>query len=663
MKKNTLAEQLACLLKKIRFLIVSLLLGMSIFTFNSCKQVSEVSNVLIDPTNNYILEMSLDSMGQIFYSLRTSAGDTLMDKSMIGFHLHSGSLVAGFNRAMATEVEIGQLYYQSVFKEKEVYLQSYTERSWIYHHSTGVELLFQARLLADGLTFRIGLKSPKGENIFIKEELTYFGIDCGAKSWITPYDEVTKWTPGYELPFIESKGCTNAPGKEGWAFPALFEYRDNYLLMTESFLDGTYPASHFEFDTSFNQYKIRYPEASEANGLWDSYPQPFETIMTPWRVIIISNSLEDLTNVKLVDALNPDPAIVDWSWVFPGRSSWSWWSDHDSPQDIQKLKSFIDFSAEMDWEYSLIDANWNLIDSDSVQSVINYAAEKKVGIWMWYNSGGPHNEVEEAPRDRMHLRLDRREEFAKLYEWGVKGIKIDFFQSDKWPIIKQYIDILEDAAEFKLMVNFHGCTLPRGWSKTYPHLLTMEAVRGAEAYSFNEAFPAIAPAHHCILPFTRNVVGPMDYTPVTFSMQKYNRHTTTLHELALAVVFESYIQHLADSPSSYWAQPKLVFDYLSKIPASWSESRCLHASIGKSVVMARKQDMEWFIAGINGESFYKTITIDLSFLDQINGEIQVLVESGEGEILEYIYDLGAYTAIEIPIQGNGGFVAWIRLQD
>jgi len=626
---------------------------------SACVGGSDQDFVLSDSLENYHLALSIDSAGSISYTVYTSIGDTLIFSSLIGFELEDGMLTEGFKLKSVSKLTSGQVSYRPIFSQGKGYKDLHAERTWTFSHDSGRTIAFVGRLMGDGLAFRIGLLSTDTAIVHVRKELTHFAIDCSATAWIAPYDEVTKWTPGYELPYIESMACKDSPREEGWAFPALFKTESHFLLITESHLDGSYPGCHFEFDVDRGQYRIRFPESSEARGMWDSYPAPSAAIWTPWRVVTITEDAADLTRIKMVDALSPDPADSDWSWVVPGRSSWSWWSDHDSPQDATKLKHFIDFSAKMGWEYALIDANWNLIDSSSFLEILDYAKDRGVGLWLWYNSGGPHNEVEEAPRDRMHVSNIRRKEFSKLQEWGIKGIKIDFFQSDKIPIIQQYIEILEDAAEYKLMVNFHGCTLPRGWFKTYPHLLTMEAVRGAEAYSFNEAFPSIAPAHHCILPFTRNTVGSMDYTPVTFSNHKFLRQTTILHELALAIIFESYMLHLADSPESYLRQPRPILDFLNQIPAHWEESICVHADIGKSVVMARRQLDTWYIAGINGESKSKHLTIDVNFLKDSMNSILIFEEDMQGEWEVKEFKFGKNKELSVYLKANGGFVAQI----
>ena len=196
--------------------------------------------------------------------------------------------------------------------------------------------------------------------------------------------------------------------------------------------------------------------------------------------------------------------------------------------------------------------------------------------------------------------------------WGVAGVKVDFFHSDKQDGIGRYLGILADAAEHRIMVNVHGCTIPRGWSRTWPHLMSMEGVRGAEAYLFDPGFPEAAAGHHTILPFTRNAVGPMDYTPVTFSDVTHPHLTTNAHELALAVVFESGLLHLADSAETYRSVPPAVADVLRRVPVVWDETRFLVAEPGRCVVVARRRGEDWWVAGINGLPEPRALELDLA---------------------------------------------------
>ena len=172
------------------------------------------------------------------------------------------------------------------------------------------------------------------------------------------------------------------------------------------------------------------------------------------------------------------------------------------------------------------------------------------------------------------------------------------------------LDLLESAARHHLLVNFHGATIPRGWQRTYPNLLTTEAVYGAEWYNNVPTFTDRAARHNATLPFTRNVIGPMDYTPCTFSDSQHPHITTNAHELALTVLYESGLQHLADRPESYLAQPAEVQQFLSRLPTVWDETRFVSGYPGEYAVLARRHGATWYVAGINGTDQVKEIPLD-----------------------------------------------------
>ena len=202
----------------------------------------------------------------------------------------------------------------------------------------------------------------------------------------------------------------------------------------------------------------------------------------------------------------------------------------------------------------------------------------------------------------------------QLREWGVKGVKVDFWHSDKQDRIQQYRDVLRDAAEFHLLVDFHGSTIPRGWSREFPNLVSMEAVFGAEQYKFARGLRGKAPRHNTILPFTRNVVGPMDYTPVTFSDSKFPHTTTDAHELALSVIFESGVQHFADSVESYRSLPDAPKQFLKDVPAAWDDTRAIAGTPGRAVLVARRAGAVWYVAGISGQDAADVMKLPLDFL-------------------------------------------------
>jgi hypothetical protein len=284
-----------------------------------------------------------------------------------------------------------------------------------------------------------------------------------------------------------------------------------------------------------------------------------------------------------------------------------------------------------------------------------YAKTKNVKLLIWYNSSGNWNSTVYTPKSKLLTHSDRKAEFAKLNEMGIAGLKIDFFGGDGQSMINYYHDILKDAAAHKLMVNFHGATLPRGWHRTYPHLMTVEAVKGEEFITFFQETADLQPSHCAMLPFTRNVFDPMDFTPMVLdSIPNINRRTTPAFELALPVLFLSGIQHIAEIPEGMSKQPKYVVDYLKDIPTNWDEAKFIDGYPGKFMVMARKKDNTWHIVGINGENSPKEIEIDLTFVSGKNG--MLISEDENGFKLDSIIS-STNKKLSVKMKPFGGFAA------
>jgi hypothetical protein len=377
----------------------------------------------------------------------------------------------------------------------------------------------------------------------------------------------------------------------------------------------------------------------------------------PWRVVMVGDDLATVVESTLIDDLSRPSSLSDTGWIRPGSVSWSWWSDHESPQHLDRLTEYVDLAAELGWEYTLVDANWNVHADSEMKDLVAYAADRGVGVFLWYNSGGPHNRVPEQPRDRMFDPRVREEEMAKLEDWGVAGIKVDFFHSDKQDTIRLYLDILADAARHHLMVGFHGSTVPRGWTRTWPNLMTMEGVRGGEQYGFDRAYPEVAPWHNTVLALTRNVVGPMDYTPVTFSNARFPHLTTNAHELALAVVFQSSLLHLADAAASYRAASPEVKELLSSVPASWDETRLLDGFPGDFVILARRRDQRWFVAGINGLDRPHEVRLHLDFLGEGTWSSLTVADGGQPhELVASRATVQGKPVLEVTMAPRGGFM-------
>jgi hypothetical protein len=227
--------------------------------------------------------------------------------------------------------------------------------------------------------------------------------------------------------------------------------------------------------------------------------------------------------------------------------------------------------------------------------------------------------------------------------------------------MKYYIAILKDAAKYHLLVNFHGATIPRGWARTYPNLMTTEAVYGAEWYNNEPVMTNKAAGHNTTLPFTRNVIGSMDYTPVTFSNSQHPHITSYAHELALSVVFESGLQHFADRPSAYESLPEEPKDFLRQVPTAWDDTKLIDGYPGEKVIMARKKGNKWYIAGLNGKDVAQTLLVKFGFLSKGNHSFQLIKDGKDDKSFSSeIIKIKKGDTLKIECLPRGGFVGVIR---
>lgn len=463
------------------------------------------------------------------------------------------------------------------------------------------------RAYNDGVTFRY--EFPEKEGTFVvKDELTAYSVPDSTKRWLE------KFNPANEGLYSMMK---DGAEQQDWAYPALFNTPDNacWYLIHEADVNRAYCGTKLANFSEKTKYKLTFPD--KWNGREKGETQPTITLpwKSPWRVIIVG-SLADIVESTLVDDVSTPSVVSKTDWIQPGSASWNYWSDNHGTRSYKTVCAFADLAASMGWTYTLLDWEWDrMADGGNLDDALKYIHSLGVKPLMWYNSGGDHTWVNSTPKDRMLTHENRVEEFTKLKKMGVVGVKIDFFESEKQDMINYYLDILDDAAKFEMMVYFHGCIVPRGWARTYPHLMTYEGVRGAEWYNNGPELTTTAPVHNTVLPFTRNVVGAMDYTPVTFTNSQYPHITSYGHELALSVVFESGIQHFADRPEGYYQLPDAVKWFLKEVPNAWDNIKLIDGYPGKDVIIARQKGNNWYIGGINAEGRReKQKTVKFDFL-------------------------------------------------
>ena len=503
---------------------------------------------------------------------------------------------------------------------------SYNVKTKVFHFADND---MEMRVYDNAVAYRF----LKGE-----ENISYI-IPEGKKRWTGRYG-----FSGYEALFPES--TSSSPGK--WIYPALVEYQDGVFgFIAEAGIERGHSCSRLATSDEKGRYELVTTD-----------PEPAYEV-TPWRFVIIG-TLADIAESSIVTDLSAPCRLADTSWIEPGVSSWIYWAYNHSSNDFGIVCSYIDLSVEMGWPYCLVDWEWpQMKDGKTIEDVMAYAREKNVKINLWYNSGtswtGPGAP---QPENRLCTAESREKEFAWLESIGVSGVKVDFFAEDGAAMVDYYIDILEDAAKHHLLVDFHGCTIPRGWQRTYPNLMSMEAVYGAEWYNNSPMMTTAAASHNATLPFTRGVMGPMDYTPCAFTDSQHPHITTSAHELALPVLFQSSLQHMADRPEGFLGQPEEVRGLLSCLPATWDETRLLDGYPGSHVVMARRSGDKWYVAAINGTDSGITLTADLSGIVDGERKITVFRDSEDGHSL--VSESTDSKSLVLECLPHGGFVALIQ---
>ena len=618
---------------------------------------------LSSPDGKIGLQVKLLNDGAPVYSIDFK-GNQILGESSLGIKLTDDDFTKGLRMESVSEIKsITDKYELISGKRKECFYKG-NERTirFVNSKQQPIEIIF--RLSDDGVAFRYFLPEKSDTVKKIVKENTSFQLTPGTKIYMSPCPDVYMgWCnsqPSYEDYYFQGEDIGKpSPYSAGWVFPALFKTENTWILLTETGLDGTYCGTRLQQLSENGNYKIRFPQEGERTSpLSPLFPESETPWLTPWRIIAISDGLKTLMESTLETDLAIPAKEADYSFVKPGSASWSWIMKKDESITYPIQKEYIDWAAAMKWKYCLIDVDWDTtIGYEKIKELADYAAGKGVGLLLWYNSAGSWNSVAYHPKDRLLFKLNREAEFKRISGMGIKGIKVDFFGGDGQSMMKYYNDILQDALNCKLMVNFHGATYPKGWQRTYPNLVTMESVRGFENVTFEQQWADLEPNHCCMLPFTRNVFSPMDFTPVNLTeVPGLNRKTSSAFELALTVVFQSGIQHWAESPEGMAKVPDYIRDYMSAVPTQWDDTRFVDGFPGKYVVMARKSGSVWYIAGINGESTEKEISFTLPFI--LKATTGTLYTDGDTNrsFSKSALNIKKGEKIKLKIKGAGGFV-------
>jgi Glycosyl-hydrolase 97 N-terminal/Glycoside hydrolase 97/Glycosyl-hydrolase 97 C-terminal, oligomerisation len=625
----------------------------------SCNREDRMT--LESPGGDIRVSIRLSNEGKVAYSVFLDEVPVI-EPSSLGILMEDGDYYAGLVLDSVSEVTLVKDNYTLLYgKTKEA---DYKANRRVFHLSSGsggqMDVIFQVS--DDGIAFCYSFPDTSETVKKITSEKTGFSFAAGTTAWIQPRAQAKSgWNqcnPSYEEHYLEEVLLDSIrPDNNGWVFPALFRTENCWVNLTESWPERNYCGSHLNKGGGPNEMVIAFPESSEGFTGGAVYPQSALPWTTPWRILTMGSSpgviVESTHGTDLARPSEPG----DFSYVMPGRASWSWALMKDGSVNYEVQKDFISYASEMGWEYCLVDVNWDTtIGWEKLAELSRIAAGKNVALIAWYNSAGDWNTVPYHPKDKLLTHESREAEFSKLQQIGIKGIKVDFFGGDGQSMMDYYQDILADAHRHHLIVNCHGSTLPRGLHRTWPNLVSMEAIRGLEYATFDQESADKVPSKATTVALIRNAFDPMDFTPVCFTAyDNFERVTGNGAELAMAVLFLSGVQHYAETPAGMAMMPDYIKEIMGAIPVAWDETRFIDGYPGKFMVIARRTGDVWYIAGINAGREPLAISMPLPFIDQKDA---TLVTEGNTprSFTQKKITIDNGTSSPVTINPEGGFV-------
>jgi alpha-glucosidase len=557
-----------------------------------------------------------------------------------GVDLGEGAVLGRTNRYRAAE----RFPWRGV--HSEAFDPSRGARVAVRHAKTGLTYFVQLRAFDDAVAFQLIVP---GTGRRVPDAATRFRLPAGSTVWYHGLRD------HYEGAYTQKAVAAVSEGE--WAAPPLsfaLPGGGGYGAITEAALAG-YAGMVLQADgqggfaerlghapPASYPFVLRYKE-DEARRL--SAPAAIDgTIATPWRLVLMGDTLDALVNSDAIASLSPPPDPKRFPqgmrtpWIRPGRALWRYLDGGENTLD--GIKEFSRLAGELGFEYNLVEGLWQKWSDAELCDLVEYSKGRGVGVWLWRHS------------NTLHKAEERRALFAKLHDAGVVGVKVDFLDHEAKEVIDHYQDILRDAAEFQLMVDFHGANKPAGEARTWPNEMTREGIRGLEHRSM-EAWAT----HDTTWPFTRLLAGHADFTPVVFGQRR--KETSWAHQVASAVIVTSPLLVYGAHPASILSNP--AADVIRSIPSVWDETRVLPASrIGELALFARRSGTTWFVAAMNGPSA-RTVKVDLAFLGAVPYRAVIVRDEADdpAAVEMETRSVRARDVLELPMRAGGGLV--IRL--
>jgi len=631
---------------------------------------AQAGEAVTSPNGRVSVELSVND-GQPCYQVSYD-GRVVIGQSALGLKTNIGDYGKDLTLTKVDTRDIKESYDLRNIKQSHV---DYEAREAVAHYEQQGQHVLDVtfRVSNRDVAFRYTIQ-PKRQGrdmttcCVIESEYTAFQLPATATGFLAPQSKpmtgFARTAPSYETRYgIDESVGTNGWGN-GYTFPCLFkvpsvatesQQTTNWVLISETGTDGNYVGCRL-LGQEGGRYQIGFPQEAEGNGWGPTSVQMALPGNTPWRTITVGPMQNIIETTVAWDVVQPKyKASQTYDY---GKGSWSWIIGMDPSCNFDEQKRYIDFSADMGYRSVLVDALWDVqIGYDRIAELAAYGKTKGVGLYLWYNSNGSWNDAPQSPKGIMDNATKRKKEMKWMHDVGILGIKVDFFGGDKQPMMRLYEDILSDANDNGLMVIFHGCTLPRGWERMYPNYVASEAVLASENLHFSQGF-CDNEARDCgtMYPFTRNVVGSMDFGGSALNKfygadnkRGSQRKTSDIYALATAVIFQSAVQHFALAPNNLEDAPAWAIDFLKQVPTTWDEVRFIDGYPGQYIIMARRSGNKWYVAGVNATSQPVKQTLSLPMLS--DGTVQLYQNSQLTSA-----KLSKKKTLKIEIPTNGGIV-------
>ncbi|MBN1415105.1 MAG: glycoside hydrolase family 97 protein [Bacteroidales bacterium] len=609
---------------------ITSLAGILIFCFYACESRSlTVQNRVSSPDGEIILTVKTQK-GQLYYAAERK-GRALVGQSKLGFRFQGMPDLGNNVEITGSESRSFNETWEQPWGERRLVENKYDELILYLQEKIGLRRRFNLviRVFNDGFGFRYEIPEQTHLDSFkIMNEMTEFVMPEIHNAW---------WIPAYKDRFYESL----------FRHTAINQMDTVCTPLTMERTDGSYIAIHEANLTDYAAMNLYCVDSSKLTcdlTPWSSGVKVYgkTPFVTPWRVLIVADKPGDLISSYLILNLNEPCKIPDVSWIKPGKYIGIWWGMHQGfytwsqgPRHgatTANTKKYIDFAAAHQLDGVLVegwnrgwDGDWTQ-NGDSfsftesypdfdMEEITRYAKEKNVGMIGHHETGGAvtnyENQLEAAYS--LYQRLG-----VNAVKTGYVNTLLDGKEMHKSQYgVRHYRKVVETAARYHIMVDIHEPVMPTGIQRTYPNLMTQEGVRGQEwdAWSTDGGNP---PDHTTIIPFTRGLAGPMDFTPGTFNFSNHllpqtRVRTTLAKQLALYVVLYSPLQMASDLIENY--RNNKAFEFIMMVPVNWEESRVLDARIGDYVITARKDrnSEDWYVGAITDDS-PRELTLCLSFL-------------------------------------------------